>query len=75
MKYIRHSYIGIIAFPPSVNHDWMADKFGRENIISAGFIVRRKDSDDFECTGFSSTLKLGALPDDTETMHSTLNLY
>lgn len=63
MKYIRCKHRGIFLFPLNIRHDKMAEWMGGE-IISAGFI--KFQDGDWRCLGESMTLRLKALPEDTD---------
>ncbi len=76
MKYIRHRKFGIILFPDnnddSMMHSSIAYKFGRSNIISAGF-TRLKDGK-FVCYGMSESLNMKSIETDTPLLNSHFDL-
>ena len=66
MKYIRHKKYGICLFPNIIKHKNMAECFfGKEEIISAGFVGIRPDGD-LECYGSSESLRRISLEEDSE---------
>ena len=66
MKYIRHKKYGFCLFPNIIKHKNMAECFfGKEEIISAGF-VGIGPTEIFECYGESSSLRMSSLEEDSE---------
>lgn len=60
-KYINFKNLGIIMFPDTVDHDWMARQIGQE-VVGAGFVFL----DIAKCYGESITLGLRATEADTK---------
>ena len=71
MKYIYVEGIGIVMFPATCGHDYIAGLFDGREIASAGF-VRCMDPSALTCSGDSMTLKLKSSPVDTEMLRSCL---
>jgi hypothetical protein len=53
--------MGIVMFPDTVNHDWMARQIGQE-VVGAGFVFL----DISECYGESTTLGIRSTEADTK---------
>lgn len=74
MKYIRHKKFGFVLFEASIRHDDVARSLGGpEQVLSAGFVFA--PSADLKCLGHSSSLNVGARPDDGAELRLRMGTY
>lgn len=80
MKYVRHEKLGIFLFPDAGGrgiihkdmHDFILDYILEGKIISAGFA--RFENGYFICYGYSQSINLGGLKDDSKTLNKQFNI-
>lgn len=61
-KYVNFSNMGIILFPDTITHRWMADRFPAQEVVGAGFV----SLDTMKCYGYSSSLDVASTEADTK---------